>query len=124
VRYTGAADPELTFFCHCLACQREAGGPFSVELFIAKDAVSIARALNAYEATANSGNRVARKGCPTCNSPIVLEMNGYPEHASLEAGNLDDAASLVPRPYIFAAASSLGSANSDDSPQFEGVYEQ
>ena len=124
VRHTGTVEPELTFFCHCLACQRESGGPYSVELFIAKDAVTLTGPLNAYESLADSGNKVVRKACPTCNSPIVLEMDGYPDHVCLKAGSLDDAAWLAPQAHIFTASKQPWVRISDDLPQFQGDYEE
>jgi hypothetical protein len=107
-----------------LACQRESGGPFSVELFIAKDAVTITGPLNAYKSLADSGNKVVRKACPTCNSPIVLEMEGFPDHVCLKAGSLDDAAWLAPQAHIFTATKQPWVRISDDLPQFEGDYEE
>ena len=124
VRFTGTAEPELTFYCHCLACQRESGGPSSVELFIAKDAVTITGTLNAYKSLADSGNKVVRKACPTCNSPIVLDMEGFPDHVCLKAGSLDDAAWLAPQAHIFTATKQPWVRISDDLPQFEGDYEE
>lgn len=124
VRYTGNAKPELTFFCHCLACQRESGGPFSVELFMQRNAVTIDGPLSAYESLADSGNKVTRKACATCNSPIVLEMEGFPEHVCIKAGSLDDAAWLTPQAHIFTATKQPWVHISDELPQFEGDYEE
>ncbi|MFQ6024398.1 MAG: GFA family protein, partial [Acidiferrobacterales bacterium] len=120
--YIGRAEPELTFFCHCLACQKESGGPFSVELFILRTAVTIDGSLRGYDSMGDSGNKVTRKSCATCNSPIVLEMDGDPEHVCIKAGSLDDSAWLSPQAHIFTANKQPWVRISDDLPQYEGDY--
>ena len=124
VRYSGRAEPELTFFCHCMACQKESGGPFSVELFIAREAVTIDGPLQSYDSLADSGKKVSRKGCAKCHSPIVFEMEGFPEHLCIKAGSLDDASWLAPQAHIFTATKQPWVRISDDLPQFEGDYEE
>jgi len=121
VRFTGTAEPELTFYCHCLACQRESGGPFSVELFIAKDAVTITGPLNAYKSLADSGNKVVRKACPTCNSPIVLEMEGFPDHVCLKGGAWMTPPGWRPRRTSSRPPSSRGFASRTICPNSKGT---
>lgn len=124
VTYVSEAEPELTFFCHCRACQKESGGPFSVELVLARGAVSINGALDAYESVSDSGNKVTRKFCAICNSPILLETDGYPDIVCVKAGSLDDAAWVSPQYHIYTATKQPWVHISDDLPQYEGDSEQ
>ncbi len=80
--------------------------------------------VSTYESLADSGNKVTRKACATCNSPIVVEMEGFPEHVCLKAGSLDDAAWLTPQAHIFTVTKQPWVRISDDLPQFEGDYEE
>jgi len=124
VRYVGNAKPELTFFCHCLACQKESGGPFAVEFLIPRAAVTINGPLSSYDSTAYTGNKVSREFCTTCGCPIVFEMEGYPEHVCIKAGSLDDAAWISPEAHIFTVTKQPWVHISDDLPQYEGDYEE
>ena len=124
VRYVGRAEPELTFFCHCEACQKESGGPLSVELYLARDALTIEGELDGYSSLGDSGNKVTRKSCATCHSPIVLEMEGDPEHVCIKAGSLDDGSWISPEVHIFTASKQPWVHISDSLPQFEGDFEE
>ena len=123
VRYVVRAEPELTFYCHCEACQKESGGPFSVELYLARDAVKIDGEMDGYCSLGDSGGKVTRRSCATCHSPIVLEMEGDPEHVCIKAGSLDDASWIQPEVHIFTATKQPWLLISDSLPQFEGDYE-
>ena len=124
VRYACRAEPELTFFCHCEACQKESGGPFSVELYLASDAVTIEGEMDGYSSLGDSGGKVTRKSCATCHSPIVLEMESDPEHVCIKAGSLDDASWISPEVHIYTATKQPWLNISDSLPQFEGDYEE
>lgn len=123
VRYVGAGKPELTFYCHCIDCQRESGGPFSVEIYLPKSAVNVEGELSEYVVVADTGNRVIRKFCTVCGCPIVLVSEGYPEHICLKAGSLDDASWLSPEMHIFTSTKQPWVHISDDLPQYEGDLE-
>ena len=121
VRYEVTAEPEFTFFCHCIDCQREAGGPFGVELYLPRAAVSVEGELSGYDALASSGNTVTRKFCPVCGCPIVVEFEReeYRDYVCLKAGSLDDASWLEPQFHIFTATKQPWVHISDDLPQYE-----
>jgi hypothetical protein len=124
VRYVGAGKPELSFYCHCIDCQRESGGPFSVEIYLPKSAVNVEGELSEYVVVADNGNRVIRKFCTVCGCPIVLVSDGYPEHICLKAGSLDDASWLSPEMHIFTSTKQPWVHISDDLPQYEGDLEE
>lgn len=124
VRYEGRAEPELTFFCHCVDCQKESGGPFSVELYVSRDSVSISGELHEYTVIGDSGNAVTRKFCETCSSPIVIELAGDPEHLCIKAGSLDDASWLSPQMHLYTAKKQPWVHVSDDLPQYPGDLEE
>jgi len=123
VRYVGTAAPELTFYCHCMDCQKECGGPFSVELYLKKSAVNVEGELSEYDVLSGTRNRVTRKFCTVCGCPIVLESDGYPEYICIKAGSLDDATWLSPEMHIFTSTKQPWVHISDDLPQYEGDLE-
>lgn len=120
VRYTGNGDPDYTFYCHCIDCQRESGGPFSVEIYLPRAAVSVEGKMSEYDVVADTGNKVTRRFCTQCGCPIILESDGFPDHVCIKVGSLDDASWLSPEMHIFTATKQPWVHISDDLPHFEG----
>ena len=122
VRYQVTAEPELTLFCHCTQCQKESGSPFSVEVIVPKTAVTVEGEMSSIDASTDSGNRVTRKFCGVCGSPILIEFEreDYRDTVCIKAGSLDDASWLQPQVHCFTVTKQPWVHISDDLPQFEG----
>ena len=123
VRYVCTAEPELTFCCHCTDCQKETGGPFSVELYLPHTAVNLEGETSQYDVMADAGNKVTRKFCTVCGCPIALVSEGYPEYVCIKAGSLDDASWLSPEMHIFTSTKQPWVKIADGLPQYEGDLE-
>ncbi len=123
VRYVCSTEPEITFYCHCIDCQKTTGGPFATELMVATEAVKITGELRAYTITVDSGNSITRNSCPHCASPVIDTSSGYPDHVVLRAGSLDDATWLQPQAHIFTSRKQPWVKISDELPHFEFDFE-
>jgi hypothetical protein len=62
--------PQLTALCHCFACQRRTGAPFSANAFYSIDCVEISGVSTEYIRTAESGRKVRMHFCPSCGSTL------------------------------------------------------
>jgi hypothetical protein len=89
--------------CHCEHCQRQSGGPFSTNVVVAPDQLSITGNIATYEDRGRSGDDVyvLRKFCANCGSPIVSELTGRPEIVAVKAGTLDDRSDIQPGVQIW-----------------------
>lgn len=76
--------------CHCLACQRRTGTPFSVNAFYPVDAVEISGAGREYVRVAESGRNVRMYFCPTCGSTVYWLPDAAPSTMGVAAGALAD----------------------------------
>ena len=103
IRFEGNVEPELTFFCHCMDCQKESGSAFAVEFCVPRNSVSIVGKLHEHSVIGGSGKQITRRFCAICSSPIVVELAGHPDHLCVNAGGLDDASWLVPQMHLFTA---------------------
>lgn len=58
LRLTIGEPPQLTALCHCLACQRRTGAPFSANAFYSVDCIEISGASTEFVRTGDSGGNV------------------------------------------------------------------
>ena len=121
VRYTCAAAPVYTFYCHCRDCQRTTGSPFSMELMVEDATFRVEGNLASYVVTGDSGKPVTRRHCATCGSGVYLDCASDPGYVFIKVGSLDDATWVTPQMHIFTAAKQPWVQISDGLPQFEGM---
>ena len=119
VRYVCSMEPAITFFCHCVDCQKTTGGPFAAELLVATEGVTISGELSGYTIEVDSGNTITRNTCAHCASPVIDESSGFPAHVVLRTGSLDDASWLQPQAHIWISRKQPWLQIGDDLPQFE-----
>jgi len=119
VRYSFAAAPEATFFCHCNDCQRTAGSPFSVELMVSSESFEVHGELRTYTVVGDSGKQVHRRFCPLCGSGIYLECDADPGYVFLKAGTLNDSGWVKPDMHIYTAAKQPWVELRDTLPRYE-----
>jgi len=77
-------------------------------------------ALSEYDSVSDSGNKVIRKFCGACGSPILIEFEreDYRDSICIKAGSLDDASWLQPQCHCFTATKQPWIHINDDLPQF------
>lgn len=64
LRLTFSEPPQLTALCHCFACQRRTGAPFSANAFYPIDCVEISGPSTEFIRIADSGRNVRMHFCP------------------------------------------------------------
>lgn len=70
--------PQLTALCHCLACQRRTGAPFSANAFYSMGCVEISGTSTEFIRTAESGRKVRMHFCPMCGSTVYWKADAAP----------------------------------------------
>jgi hypothetical protein len=101
VRYTADAEPLLVTLCHCRDCQKFTGSAFAFLIVVPKTAFKVQGALNTFTSSADSGKPILRRFCPECGSSIVEEPTYRSDVVIINAGTLDDPASIPPAMEIY-----------------------
>ena len=90
VRYRLSAAPITTRVCWCRNCQYIAAGNATVNVCFPSAALSVEGTLQDYTLTADSGNRMHRRFCPTCGTHLFTASEARPHLVFVRAGTLDD----------------------------------
>ncbi|UWM82625.1 GFA family protein [Rhizobium sp. SRDI969] len=93
--------PQLTALCHCLACQRRTGAPFSANAFYAIGCVEISGTSTEFIRTAESGRKVRMHFCPTCGSTVYWKADAAAFWIGVAVGSLADPAFAPPAMSVF-----------------------
>jgi hypothetical protein len=90
VRYTVTAAPMVTRVCWCRLCQYVGAGSGTVNVCFPTSAMRIEGKLADFESVADSGNKMHRRFCPVCGTPLFSEAESRPHLIFVRAGTLDD----------------------------------
>ena len=98
VRYDVEWPPLALVLCHCKNCQKQAGSALSVVAVLPRDGLRLSGDLKTYEDYGSSGQKVFRRFCPNCGSPVVTDTPAVQAQGRifLKAGTLDDTTDLAP----------------------------
>jgi hypothetical protein len=104
VRYEIEGEPMFTALCHCTNCQKQGGAAFSVNVLVKDAQLKINGDLKTFEDKGDSGNKVYRRFCDTCGSPIISELGASPGMIAVKAGTLDDTSGLKPAAQVYCVS--------------------
>ena len=101
IRYTSEAEPLATVICHCIDCQKQSGGAYSLNIIMPKGSLDIQGEMTTYVGTGDSGQTLDRNFCGRCGSAISSEPSAIDTITVLKAGSLDDASWVRPAMEIY-----------------------
>ena len=91
VRYEAKGDPAQSMVCHCKVCQKTSGSALSTIALYPRDMVEITSGdLKGYSYQSDGDNTLQINFCPTCGSPVMLDIAGMPDLVSIKVGTFDD----------------------------------
>ena len=97
IRYSAVGEPVAVAICHCDDCQRQSGAPFSLNVVVAEEALSVEGDLTVFETIGTeTGKPRERRFCGTCGSPVITIVEEMLGMAVIKAGTLDDRSWLQP----------------------------
>lgn len=100
VTFRLTAEPVAARVCWCRDCQRfSANG--SANIIVPTAALEISGPTTEFERTADSGNKIRQRFCPTCGSPLFANAAVRPELTGVRVGALDDPSSVRPTMNIW-----------------------
>ena len=100
VSYRIAAESAVSRICWCRDCQRIASNG-TVNAVFPTDAIKISGKPGEHTKTAESGNQVRRRFCPTCGCHLFSDSSGRPGMTVVRLGTLDDPSSIKPTSNIW-----------------------
>lgn len=102
IRYEVAAEPIVTFNCHCRDCQRTTGSAFSPVLYVPAKAFKITRGTPRYYSTQSEMVGHNKRGfCADCGSR--LSGGASDEGQGILAASLDDPSLFKPQMHIWTS---------------------
>lgn len=121
VRYTLAAEPNLSGNCYCSSCRKESSAGHISVLAAPEDAFTVSGPLSAYEAIGGSGAPLTRYFCSTCGSTVYASPGRMPGAVMVRASTLDDPERFAMQLSIFTAEAPSWDRPPEDAPSFEGA---
>ncbi len=103
VHYRLTSEPGVSRICWCRDCQRIAGNGTANVVF-PTTAIEITGTLSEHVKTAESGNQVRRRFCPSCGTHLFSDSTGRPGLTVVRVGTLDDPSSIRPIANIWSAS--------------------
>lgn len=83
-------EPARISICHCLACQRRTGAPFSAQSRFPRGQVTVSGQARQFIRLADSGATATFHFCPTCGSTVFWELSGFPDLIAVALGMFAD----------------------------------
>src|ERR1043165_3080814 len=104
VRFPIRAEPIAMRLCWCRDCQYFAAGNATVNVVFPSEAVSVEGDLRDFESVADSGNRMHRRFCPNCGTPVFSASEARPHLVIVRSGALDDGDLMRPGSTIWTGS--------------------
>jgi hypothetical protein len=101
VRFELDAEPIAMRLCWCRDCQYFAAGSATVNVVFPSGALKVTGEVRDYQSVADSGNRMHRRFCPNCGTPLFSAAESRPHLVIVRNGALDDTALLKPSATIW-----------------------
>jgi orotidine-5'-phosphate decarboxylase len=103
VRYRLAGEPVIARICWCRDCQHISSNG-TVNAIFPTSAMELAGSPAEYTRTADSGNQVRRRFCPSCGCHLFADSTGRPGLTVVRVGTMDNPSSVKPSANIWSAS--------------------
>ena len=120
IRYRSTATPLASRVCWCRDCQYFAAGSGTVNVIFRAETFEITGETTDYASDADSGNRMHRRFCPRCGTPMFSQSEARPDMIIARAGTLDDPELVAPSGTIWTASAPSWACIAEDLPRTEG----
>ena len=119
VRWKSSEPPIVTRWCWCRECQYLGAGSGTVNACFRTSAFSVTGNPSDYVSVADSGNRMHRKFCPTCATPLFSEAEVRPHLIFVRVGTFDDPGLAKPAMTIWTSSAPYWACIDPDLPKVE-----
>ena len=101
LRVTCEGEPLRISICHCLACQKRTGAPFSMNARFATEAVGIEGESKSFQRKGDSGAILTFRFCPHCGSTLYWDLSSVPGVFAVAVGAFADPQFPAPRVSVY-----------------------
>ena len=120
VRWESSEAPIVTRWCWCRECQYLGGGSGTVNSAFRTATFKVTGKTSDHVGIANSGNRMHRRFCPVCGTPLFSEAESRPHLVFARVGTFDDPDLAKPAMTIWTASAPGWVCINEDLPRVEG----
>lgn len=120
VRYQSTTAPFIARMCWCRLCQYLGAGTGTASAGFRTDSFSIEGETTDYVSVADSGNRMHRRFCPKCGTPLFSSAEARPLQIFVRIGTLDDPELIKPSMIIWTASAPSWACLGSELPQLPG----
>lgn len=120
VRWESSEPPIVTRVCWCRDCQYFAAGNATVNACFRTAALKLIGETTDFVSVADSGNRMHRRFCPSCGTPLFSEAESRPHLIFVRVGSFDDPNLANPAMTIWTASAPPWAAIDRGLPHLEG----
>lgn len=103
VTYQLSAEPVATRICWCRDCQHLAANG-TVNIVVPSVELKISGELRVFAKTADSGNFIERRFCPTCGTHMFANSSARPQFTVVRVGTLENPSSVQPSANIWTSS--------------------
>jgi hypothetical protein len=104
VRWACGEPPITTRACWCRDCQYLGAGSGTVGACFRTAAFKVTGHTTDFSSTSDSGNRMHRRFCPTCGTPLFSEAEARPHLIFVRVGSFDDPGLARPEMSIWTSS--------------------
>ena len=104
IQWSSSAPPLVTRVCWCRECQYIGAGSGTVNACFRTETFEVSGELRDYPSLADSGNRMHRRFCPECGTPLFSEAEARPHLVFVRVGTFDDPNLASPAMSIWTSA--------------------
>lgn len=91
IRFSCAAEPYVSYACHCTECRKRTASAFGVSVQVPTEGVRIDKGRpRSRQRLADSGNTVTIRFCGDCGTSLFSNSAARPDVTVIYAGTLDD----------------------------------
>lgn len=119
VRYSSTSPPSVTVHCCCTDCRKIGGTGHATHSVIPQAEFTVTGQLSEYIRTADSGNQINRRFCPTCGSAIFHTREGLEGKIVVRTSSMDNPEIAQPDRVIYNSSALSWDQFDPDLPAYE-----
>jgi hypothetical protein len=120
VRWESAEPPIVTRVCWCRDCQYFGAGSGTVNTCFRTATFTVTGETTDFLSISDSGNRMHRRFCPACGTPLFSQAEARPHLVFVRAGTFDDPNLAKPAMTIWTASAPEWATIDAELPHVEG----
>jgi hypothetical protein len=119
VRWESSEPPIVTRVCWCRDCQYTGAGSGTVNAAFKTATFTVTGKTTDYQSVASSGNKMHRRFCTSCGTPLFSEAEARPQLIFVRVGTFDDPNAAQPAMTIWTSSAPQWACFDVELPQVE-----